>query len=154
MKLRRNYGYSLLWQQFRALMTKRLIFSLRNKKVTIAQFLVPIIWSTIPGFVINSLPTAGPPPALTMDLAKWTNTRTPYETNGTGIHLQSSYVTLLFLFYIYLVVTVAVLYLVPTCNQYMRESLVICFKTKQRENLLYLHTLHTYFIHVIVHIVR
>ena len=106
MKLRRNYGPALLWQQFKALMIKKFVFSKRNMKVTIAQLLVPIIWSTIPGLVINTLPAAGPPVALTLDLSKWVDTRTPYETNNSGSDLQPSYVffnifTILTLYFIF-----------------------------------------------------
>ena len=69
---------------------KRLIFSKRNIKVTIAQLLIPIIWATIPGFVINTLPEPAPPEALKLDLSKWTDTKTPYETNNTGVLLRES----------------------------------------------------------------
>ena len=52
----RNHGFSWWWEQFYAMIIKRLIHSMRNKVVTIVQLLIPLIFVVIGCIIINTIP--------------------------------------------------------------------------------------------------
>ena len=56
MDFSRNSGLVLYWEQFYAMLLKRLIHTLRNKVVTIVQLLVPIIFVIISCVILNTIP--------------------------------------------------------------------------------------------------
>lgn len=56
MEFGRNDGVAWWWEQFYAMIIKRLIHSVRNKVVTIVQLLIPLIFVVIGCIIINTIP--------------------------------------------------------------------------------------------------
>nr|AKC42130.1 ABCA3 [Petromyzon marinus] len=66
-----NTGMWLLLQQCRAMFLKRAVYCWRNWKVMVAQFLVPLIFTTVALVVARTLPGPRDSPSLDLSLARY-----------------------------------------------------------------------------------
>ncbi|XP_029692140.1 ATP-binding cassette sub-family A member 3 [Takifugu rubripes] len=72
-----NTGVRLYLQQFYAMFFKRALYSWRNWKVVVAQFLVPLIFTIIALVVARTLPSHENAPQLRLSLSHYGPTRVP-----------------------------------------------------------------------------
>ncbi|XP_055050856.2 phospholipid-transporting ATPase ABCA3 [Misgurnus anguillicaudatus] len=72
-----NTGARLYMQQFYAMFLKRALYSWRNWKVMVAQFLVPLIFIVLALVVARTLPGGHNAPQLRLPLAMYGTTRVP-----------------------------------------------------------------------------
>ncbi|XP_035254594.1 LOW QUALITY PROTEIN: ATP-binding cassette sub-family A member 3 [Anguilla anguilla] len=72
-----NTGARLYMQQFYAMFLKRALYSWRNWKVMVAQFLVPLIFTVLALVVARSLPGHRDLPQLPLDLSRYGLTTVP-----------------------------------------------------------------------------
>ncbi|KAL3053729.1 hypothetical protein OYC64_006118 [Pagothenia borchgrevinki] len=72
-----NTGARLYLQQFYAMFLKRALYSWRNWKVMVAQFLVPLVFTILALVVARSLPNHNKAPQLRLALSQYGPTRVP-----------------------------------------------------------------------------
>ncbi|KAK1877293.1 ATP-binding cassette sub-family A member 3 [Dissostichus eleginoides] len=72
-----NTGARLYLQQFYAMFLKRALYSWRNWKVMVAQFLVPLVFTILALVVARSLPNHNDAPQLWLALSQYGPTRVP-----------------------------------------------------------------------------
>ncbi|XP_029433384.1 ATP-binding cassette sub-family A member 3 [Rhinatrema bivittatum] len=74
-----NIGLSLCCQQFYAMFIKRAMYSWRNWKMVVAQFLVPLIFTAFALIVAKTFPGPQDSPALPLSLEPYGRTMVPYS---------------------------------------------------------------------------
>lgn len=67
----------LYLQQFYAMFLKRALYSWRNWKVMVAQFLVPLVFTVVALVVARSFPNHQSAPQLRLALSRYGHTRVP-----------------------------------------------------------------------------
>uniref|UniRef100_A0A667ZNY8 ATP binding cassette subfamily A member 3 n=1 Tax=Myripristis murdjan TaxID=586833 RepID=A0A667ZNY8_9TELE len=72
-----NTGVRLYLQQFYAMFLKRALYSWRNWKVMVAQFLVPLVFTVVALIVARSFPSHHSAPQLRLALSRYGHTRVP-----------------------------------------------------------------------------
>uniref|UniRef100_A0A8C2YZB8 ATP binding cassette subfamily A member 3 n=1 Tax=Cyclopterus lumpus TaxID=8103 RepID=A0A8C2YZB8_CYCLU len=72
-----NTGARLHLQQFYAMFLKRALYSWRNWKVMVAQFLIPLLFTVLALFVARSFPNHQDAPQLRLALRRYGSTRVP-----------------------------------------------------------------------------
>lgn len=72
---RRHSGAMLILQQIRALLVKRIIYSLRNKLLTFAQLVIPVVLIIMALVVIQTTPKLSDSPSLKLDLDNFKGTK-------------------------------------------------------------------------------
>ncbi|KAM3864274.1 phospholipid-transporting ATPase ABCA3 [Diretmus argenteus] len=72
-----NTGVRLYMQQFYAMFLKRALYSWRNWKVMVAQFLVPLVFTVVALIVARSFPSHHSAPQLRLALNHYGHTRVP-----------------------------------------------------------------------------
>uniref|UniRef100_A0A671YNB0 ATP binding cassette subfamily A member 3 n=1 Tax=Sparus aurata TaxID=8175 RepID=A0A671YNB0_SPAAU len=72
-----NTGVRLYLQQFYAMFLKRALYSWRNWKVMVAQFLVPLVFTVVALVVARTLPNHQNAPQLKLDLSRYGPTKVP-----------------------------------------------------------------------------
>ncbi|XP_051987338.1 phospholipid-transporting ATPase ABCA3 [Xyrauchen texanus] len=72
-----NTGARLYMQQFYAMFLKRVLYSWRNWKVMVAQFLVPLIFTVVALVVARTMPGGHNTPQLRLTLKQYGSTRVP-----------------------------------------------------------------------------
>uniref|UniRef100_A0A8C5A8T7 ABC transporter domain-containing protein n=1 Tax=Gadus morhua TaxID=8049 RepID=A0A8C5A8T7_GADMO len=72
-----NTGAMLYLQQFYAMFLKRALYSWRNWKVMVAQFLVPLVFTVLALVVARSFPSNHAAPQLRLGLGRYGDTRVP-----------------------------------------------------------------------------
>ncbi|KAM4598643.1 phospholipid-transporting ATPase ABCA3 [Polymixia lowei] len=72
-----NTGVRLYLQQFYAMFLKRALYSWRNWKVMVAQFLVPLVFTVVALVVARSFPSHNSAPQLRLALSRYGPTRAP-----------------------------------------------------------------------------
>lgn len=92
-----NTGIKLHLQQFYAMFLKRALYSFRNWKVMVAQFLVPLVFTIIALVVARTLPGNQDSPALNLALSHYGPTRVPValpiESGSLASALAKAYST-------------------------------------------------------------
>ncbi|MBN3289285.1 ABCA3 protein, partial [Polypterus senegalus] len=73
-----NTGAMLFLQQFYAMFLKRALYSWRNWKVMVAQFLVPLVFTVLALVVARTFPGPRDSPSLNLSLARYGPTNVPY----------------------------------------------------------------------------
>lgn len=71
------YQVRLHLQQFYAMFLKRALYSWRNWKVMVAQFLVPLVFTVVALVVARTLPNHQNAPQLSLALSRYGHTRVP-----------------------------------------------------------------------------
>uniref|UniRef100_A0A672ZRB1 ABC transporter domain-containing protein n=1 Tax=Sphaeramia orbicularis TaxID=375764 RepID=A0A672ZRB1_9TELE len=71
-------------QQFYAMFLKRALYSWRNWKVMVAQFLVPLVFTAVALFVARTLPSHQDAPQLRLALSRYGPTRVPMALPDEG----------------------------------------------------------------------
>uniref|UniRef100_A0A672ZSW2 ABC transporter domain-containing protein n=1 Tax=Sphaeramia orbicularis TaxID=375764 RepID=A0A672ZSW2_9TELE len=79
-----NTGIRLHLQQFYAMFLKRALYSWRNWKVMVAQFLVPLVFTAVALFVARTLPSHQDAPQLRLALSRYGPTRVPMALPDEG----------------------------------------------------------------------
>nr|XP_061805523.1 phospholipid-transporting ATPase ABCA3-like [Nerophis lumbriciformis] len=80
-----NTGARLYLQQFYAMFLKRALYSWRNWKVMVAQFLIPLVFIVVALVVARTLPDHKKAPQLGLELARYGPTRVPLAVpEGAG----------------------------------------------------------------------
>ncbi|XP_029015057.1 phospholipid-transporting ATPase ABCA3 [Betta splendens] len=80
-----NTGVRLHLQQFYAMFLKRALYSWRNWKVMVAQFLVPLVFTIVALVVARTFPSDQDAPELKLDLGRYGPTRVPVAVpRGAG----------------------------------------------------------------------
>ncbi|XP_030067809.1 phospholipid-transporting ATPase ABCA3 [Microcaecilia unicolor] len=74
-----NVGLTLFCQQFYAMFMKRAVYSWRNWKMMVAQFLVPLIFTAFALIVAKTFPGPQDSPALRLSLEPYGHTVVPYS---------------------------------------------------------------------------
>ncbi|XP_037074307.1 ATP-binding cassette sub-family A member 3-like [Pollicipes pollicipes] len=74
---RRTVGFVLLLQQFRAMMVKKALYSLRNWLLTLVQIILPIFFLVMALLVLKSFPGLADDPPLELTLSNYDSTVTP-----------------------------------------------------------------------------
>uniref|UniRef100_A0A8C7YEB2 ATP-binding cassette, sub-family A (ABC1), member 3b n=1 Tax=Oryzias sinensis TaxID=183150 RepID=A0A8C7YEB2_9TELE len=77
-----NTGVRLHLQQFYAMFLKRALYSWRNWKVMVAQFLVPLIFTVMALVVARTFPNHQNAPSLNLKLSRYGPTRVPVALQG------------------------------------------------------------------------
>ncbi|XP_070779248.1 phospholipid-transporting ATPase ABCA3 [Enoplosus armatus] len=72
-----NIGVRLYLQQFYAMFLKRALYSWRNWKVMVAQFLVPLVFTVVALVVARTFPNHKEAPQLRLALSRYGSTRVP-----------------------------------------------------------------------------
>uniref|UniRef100_A0A4W3HH88 ATP binding cassette subfamily A member 3 n=1 Tax=Callorhinchus milii TaxID=7868 RepID=A0A4W3HH88_CALMI len=94
-----NTGVSLFFQQFLAMFMKRALFSLRNWKVVVGQFFVPLLFTFYAVIVTRKYPEPQDSPPLNLTLQKYGLTFVPFSvaagSRGLAKGLGQSYADLL-----------------------------------------------------------
>ncbi|XP_058509003.1 phospholipid-transporting ATPase ABCA3 [Solea solea] len=72
-----NTGVRLYLQQFYAMFLKRALYSWRNWKVMVAQFLVPLVFTVVALVVARTLPNHKDAPQLKLALSRYGTTKVP-----------------------------------------------------------------------------
>ncbi|XP_054892052.1 phospholipid-transporting ATPase ABCA3 [Poeciliopsis prolifica] len=85
-----NTGVRLHLQQFYAMFLKRALYSWRNWKVMVAQFLVPLIFTVVALVVARTLPNHQDAPMLRLALSHYGPTRVPVALQPGAGSLSSS----------------------------------------------------------------
>uniref|UniRef100_A0A8C6NK84 ATP binding cassette subfamily A member 3 n=1 Tax=Nothobranchius furzeri TaxID=105023 RepID=A0A8C6NK84_NOTFU len=85
-----NTGMRLHLQQFYAMFLKRALYSWRNWKVMVAQFLVPLIFTVMAIVVARTLPNSRNDPQLRLDLSRYGPTRVPVALQSSSGPLASA----------------------------------------------------------------
>ncbi|RXN24177.1 ATP-binding cassette sub-family A member 3 [Labeo rohita] len=85
-----NTGARLYMQQFYAMFLKRALYSWRNWKVMVAQFLVPLIFTVMALVVARSLPGSHITPQLRLALKQYGPTRVPVAVDANAGPLASA----------------------------------------------------------------
>ncbi|XP_068605723.1 phospholipid-transporting ATPase ABCA3 [Brachionichthys hirsutus] len=85
-----NTGVRLQLQQFYAMFLKRALYSWRNWKVMVAQFLVPLIFTVVALVVARSLPNQHNSPYLKLALRRYGPTKVPVALQPTTGPLASA----------------------------------------------------------------
>ncbi|KAL3853225.1 hypothetical protein ACJMK2_016781 [Sinanodonta woodiana] len=80
--IRKNTGVTLILQQFKGMLVKKMIHTWRNRVVTIVQLLLPIIFTILALLIEKTIPSAGDEPALVMDLSNFGGTYIPYYSDS------------------------------------------------------------------------
>uniref|UniRef100_A0A672IQE2 ABC transporter domain-containing protein n=1 Tax=Salarias fasciatus TaxID=181472 RepID=A0A672IQE2_SALFA len=75
--IKMNTGVRLHMQQFYAMFLKRALYSWRNWKVMVAQFLVPLVFTVVALVVARTLPDHQNAPQLRLALSRYGHTRVP-----------------------------------------------------------------------------
>ncbi|XP_056305293.1 phospholipid-transporting ATPase ABCA3 [Danio aesculapii] len=84
-----NTGARLYMQQFYAMFLKRALYSWRNWKVMVAQFLVPLIFTVLALVVARSLPSSHSSPQLRLALKQYGQTHVPVAVEANSGPLAS-----------------------------------------------------------------
>lgn len=84
-----NTGARLYMQQFYAMFLKRALYSWRNWKVMVAQFLVPLIFTVLALVVARSLPGSHSTPQLRLALKQYGQTHVPVAVDANAGPLAS-----------------------------------------------------------------
>lgn len=84
-----NTGARLYMQQFYAMFLKRALYSWRNWKVMVAQFLVPLIFTVLALVVARSLPSSHSSPQLRLALKQYGQTHVPVAVEANAGPLAS-----------------------------------------------------------------
>ncbi|TSK87603.1 ATP-binding cassette sub-family A member 3 [Bagarius yarrelli] len=79
-----NTGAKLYVQQFYAMFLKRALFSWRNWKVMVAQFLVPLIFTVVALVVAQTLPGQHKTPQLSLALSRYGPTTVPIALDSNA----------------------------------------------------------------------
>ncbi|KAF6732548.1 ATP-binding cassette sub-family A member 3 [Oryzias melastigma] len=85
-----NTGVRLHLQQFYAMFLKRALYSWRNWKVMVAQFLVPLIFTVVALVVARTFPNHQNAPLLNLKLSRYGPTRVPVALQGGAGPLASA----------------------------------------------------------------
>uniref|UniRef100_A0AAX7TTQ3 ABC transporter domain-containing protein n=1 Tax=Astatotilapia calliptera TaxID=8154 RepID=A0AAX7TTQ3_ASTCA len=88
-----NTGVRLHLQQFYAMFLKRALYSWRNWKVMVAQFLVPLVFTVVALFVARTLPSHNDAPKLSLGLSRYGPTRVPVSLQSGAGPLASAWAT-------------------------------------------------------------
>ncbi|KAL3853222.1 hypothetical protein ACJMK2_016778 [Sinanodonta woodiana] len=80
--IRKNTGVTLILQQFKGMLVKKMIHTWRNRIVTIVQLFLPIIFTILALLIEETAPTTGDEPALVMDLSSFGGTYIPYYSDS------------------------------------------------------------------------
>uniref|UniRef100_A0A668T429 ABC transporter domain-containing protein n=1 Tax=Oreochromis aureus TaxID=47969 RepID=A0A668T429_OREAU len=86
-----NTGVRLHLQQFYAMFLKRALYSWRNWKVMVAQFLVPLVFTVVALFVARTLPSHNDAPKLSLGLSRYGPTRVPVSLQSGAGPLASAW---------------------------------------------------------------
>nr|XP_033770036.1 ATP-binding cassette sub-family A member 3 [Geotrypetes seraphini]XP_033770037.1 ATP-binding cassette sub-family A member 3 [Geotrypetes seraphini]XP_033770038.1 ATP-binding cassette sub-family A member 3 [Geotrypetes seraphini] len=78
-KFKLNMGLTLFCQQFYAMFMKRAMYSWRNWKMVVAQFLVPLIFTAFALIVVKTFPGPQDSPPLLLSLEPYGRTVVPYS---------------------------------------------------------------------------
>ena len=78
-----NTGIRLLWQQFRAMLVKRLLYSKRYKTAIITQLLLPFVFTLVGLILSRTQPSPGNSEPIVLTTAQ-------YEDNYVGFHIKKS----------------------------------------------------------------
>ncbi|XP_067952133.1 phospholipid-transporting ATPase ABCA3-like [Watersipora subatra] len=74
-EVEKNKGAALFTQQFTAMLIKRILYTLRNKKLTLSQIVLPLLFTLLTIIVLKTLPgTDGTAPKLPLSLDKYGKT--------------------------------------------------------------------------------
>ncbi|GFS03123.1 ATP-binding cassette sub-family A member 3 [Elysia marginata] len=82
-RMRKNNGARLHLQQFRAMLVKRMLHTLRNKLVTLSQLVVPLFYTIMGIVVIKTLPSFTAMPALRLNPSQFKTNFIPFAHNNT-----------------------------------------------------------------------
>uniref|UniRef100_A0A7N8Y067 ATP-binding cassette, sub-family A (ABC1), member 3b n=1 Tax=Mastacembelus armatus TaxID=205130 RepID=A0A7N8Y067_9TELE len=85
-----NTGIRLHLQQFYAMFLKRALYSWRNWKVMVAQFLVPLIFTVVALVVAHTFPNHQDAPLLRLSLSRYGSTRVPVALQARSGPLASA----------------------------------------------------------------
>ncbi|TRY96423.1 hypothetical protein DNTS_021457 [Danionella cerebrum] len=85
-----NTGARLYMQQFYAMFLKRALYSWRNWKVMVAQFLVPLIFTVLALIVARTLPSSHSTPELRLSLDQYGQTLVPVAVEADAGPLAQS----------------------------------------------------------------
>ncbi|CAL8274752.1 unnamed protein product [Lota lota] len=85
-----NTGAMLYLQQFYAMFLKRALYSWRNWKVMVAQFLVPLVFTVVALVVARSFPSNHAAPALRLALGRYGDTRVPVALESGAAPLSAA----------------------------------------------------------------
>ncbi|KAG7261800.1 hypothetical protein CRUP_037406, partial [Coryphaenoides rupestris] len=85
-----NTGARLYLQQFYAMFLKRALYSWRNWKVMVAQFLVPLVFTAVALVVARSFPSNHAAAQLRLALSRYGNTRVPVALEPGAGHLATA----------------------------------------------------------------
>lgn len=78
----KNTGFTLAVQQFKAMLLKRIIYTLRNKLLTLSQILLPLVFTALTIAIVKSLPTNdGSADKLPFDLDMYGKTTVSLHTH-------------------------------------------------------------------------
>ena len=80
----RNTGFTLIGQQFRALLMKKVFYSLRNLTLTASQIFIPMFFATLVLVMLKNLPKLGDSPSLTLNLNNYKGTNVPIISRITN----------------------------------------------------------------------
>ncbi|KAL3853224.1 hypothetical protein ACJMK2_016780 [Sinanodonta woodiana] len=80
--IRKNTGVTLILQQFKGMLIKKMIHTWRNRIVTIVQLFLPIIFTILALLIEETAPTTGDEPALVMDLSSFGGSYIPYYSDS------------------------------------------------------------------------
>ena len=81
--MRKNNGTTLHLQQFRAMLVKRMLHTVRNKLVTLSQLVVPLFYTIMGIVVIKTLPSFTSMPALKLSSSQFKTNFIPFAPNST-----------------------------------------------------------------------
>ncbi|KAL3853226.1 hypothetical protein ACJMK2_016782 [Sinanodonta woodiana] len=89
--IRKKTGVTLILQQFKGMLIKKMIHTWRNRVVTIVQLLLPIIFTILALLIEKTIPSAGDEPALVMDLSSFGGTYIPYYSDSGASEATFNY---------------------------------------------------------------
>ena len=81
-KIVRNRGLALAFQQFYAMLVKRILHTRRNRLVTIAQLLIPNLFTLLILFIIQISPELKDSPKMELNLRGFGSTMSPFHFSG------------------------------------------------------------------------
>jgi len=83
----RNSGYTLIMQQFYALLMKKVLFTFRNPALSLSQIILPMSFAILVLILLKDLPKPRDSPNLVLNLNNFKGTEVPvfFKTNDTNI---------------------------------------------------------------------
>ncbi|ESO83918.1 hypothetical protein LOTGIDRAFT_229502 [Lottia gigantea] len=80
-KVQKNTGIRLYLQQFSAMFLKRVLHTVRNKKVAVAQLGLPLFFTIVTLIVLKTFPGPTDAPALTLNIEEFGRNFLPFSTS-------------------------------------------------------------------------